>query len=1063
MNISRILLFLLSLVTVFFVNAQTFNFEGGSVPTEWNVIQGGTLSISSEHYKEGAQSLCWEVNGNSILTVTFPSFTASTGNSAFLHIYSPSISNDTLIVEFLAGANVRRTANYLLNYKGWREFNRAYIEYVSNVSFTASSVRMTYKPSSNSSRQIFLDDVKFNQSTQANRIMGTQWLLDKSFLSASTEQLNLYANVTDIAVVTPSAEELSDLSSLRSQLARTPTAGTFQTLIQAKNFSKNFSITRNADGSVKGNVADLSAATLTTAVMTDYVTKLEILAAEGLKDETTLQTFRNLLDHLMDQGLAEGVSFIIKTNDYTPARTIPSQFLNLLPACTDEQKVELLKLVRWLSYYDKIYDSEATYLQSLNSDVVYLFLPHMMAIALFQTDDAVAVRELKAFKRFLERNTEYVPGGGDILKPDGTGFHHNTQYNNYMYSYQTWTEYINYLKGTVFRIGLPAYNRLKKAVISKYIMATTDTNNARHYANTLAGRNPFSSGVQVFYSRALFENLIDIGGDIMGTSIDEDLAGAYNYFFKSNKYNVTEKNYDGFHQFNYGSLGIFRKNNWVVTMHAPTTKFWGAEIYSGANRFGRYQSHGALEVTYNGTVANSGYPGNKTGGGWDWNVVPGTTTVHYTSWQDMMPNKTTSDRFDQYTKTKNFSGALAWGNYGIFATDFDQIDTWGSQKFVPTNLVFKKSMFAFNNLIISMGTNISSSGSYDASMLTATNLFQNLVSSVSTAPVLNGTEVTNPNTVILSSMQDNWMVNAQGTGYFIPKGNDEVKLIYGSQKSPVESGSDYANPTTTVNAVKSYINHGVKPTNKSYVFAVVPGTNSSEMQDIASQMANDGGSVYKIQMQNEYLHAITYKPENINAYSFFGARFNLNFGIVKSSTGEHLLMHKADEISGRQYFAATNPNLKPVSDANFGWKSSTTQATLTIAGEWLPLNQPDGVQIHPFSNGETQITLTFKDGEPLYFSLRRKDDTGIDVTTDNQLIKYYNNNDFLNIILDESIYADTVISIFSSTGQVVYQNRHNSQNNLVTIPVHGLSKGVYLCKISIKDKGDRTFKWIKSE
>ena len=84
------------------------------------------------------------------------------------------------------------------------------------------------------------------------------------------------------------------------------------------------------------------------------------------------------------------------------------------------------------------------------------------------------------------------------------------------------------------------------------------------------------------------------------------------------------------------------------------------------------------------------------------------------------------------------------GNCGIFATDFDQTDTWGGQRFTPTNLTFKKSMFAFDNMIISIGNGISASGTYGADMITATNLFQNIVSAESSDLLLSGEKLAKP-------------------------------------------------------------------------------------------------------------------------------------------------------------------------------------------------------------------------------------------------------------------------------------------------------------------------------
>ena len=153
------------------------------------------------------------------------------------------------------------------------------------------------------------------------------------------------------------------------------------------------------------------------------------------------------------------------------------------------------------------------------------------------------------------------------------------------------------------------------------------TKGSLHYfANTFAGRNPFGAGITLAYSNDHFNKLIETGVDIKGDNAE--LKAAYNYFSGTNTYAVDVADYSGFYAFNYSPAAIFRKDNWVVSMRSITTKFWGAEIYSGQNRFGRYQSHGSLDVLYDGTVAESGYP--TTAAGYDWNVVPGTTTVHYT-------------------------------------------------------------------------------------------------------------------------------------------------------------------------------------------------------------------------------------------------------------------------------------------------------------------------------------------------------------------------------------------------------------------------------------------------
>ncbi len=1054
------IIFLFLFVTQLCV-AQIFNFESTSIPTGW-VAAKGTLSVSAEHFKEGTKSLKWETAGTSVLNVAFADFAANNSNSAFFHIYNSAQLNDTLKVEFLYNSTVKRTAVFMCNFSGWREFNRAYTEFAFTQLTSINGVRFTLQPTTSESRLIYFDNVNLNTTTESNRIVGSQWKLDNEYLVGSKTQLEMFKNTPDINVNTPTANELADLTQLRTLLKRTPISGNSTTLNAAKAYVEFLNIVRNSDGTVKGNSINTTAAGLTDDFMTDISRKAEILAAAGLADPATLTLFRNFIDHLLDQGIAEGCNFELFSNVYTPCKTIPTSLLNTLPACTDAQKTEILKLVRWISFYGRLYDSPSTYLSKLNSDVVYLFLPHIMAVAVFQTDDAVAVRELKAFKRFLERNSEYAPGAGDFLKPDGTGFHHKTHYNHYMYAYFTYAEYLYYLKGTSFKVSATAFDRFKKAIISLYSMGTLSTGDERHTANSLCGRDPFNAGIKINFSKALFEKMIEASGDAHNEIIDNELASAYNYFFKTNKYNVDTISYDGFHQFNYSPMGIFRKNNWVATMRAPTTNFWGAEIYDNQNRFGRYQSHGSLEITYAGTQTNSGFPTNGTGGGWDWNVVPGTTTVHYSTWQDMMPLQSEIGRFDQYTATKNFAGALSWGNCGMFAADFDQIDSWWvNNAFTPTNLTLKKTVFAFDSILIALGSNIGASGTYSTNRITATNLFQGIKYPISDNLILNGTNLSKPYEYTLSSTVDNWIITPQQTGYFIPRGNDPLFLSYVSQTTPVESGTDYAHPTTTSEVAKAYLIHGVQTSDKAYSFVVVPDATTTQMQELALQMANNGGSIFEIHAQNSGLHALTYKPLQITAYSFFGAVNDLNFGIIKSSSAENLLMCKRNEALNQYSFAICNPNLNPQSNSTYGWLPTSTQTTLTLNGEWLPLTPVHGVYFNQPANGQTQVTVTFNNGEPLYFAIRNSNDTNdLSQNKEKDWLTFTNDSAEIHLSSPFELTEKLNIVIYTADGRIIENIESEKGVTSVNIPINYLSEGTYLCKIA-NSKQSKTIKFLK--
>ena len=1041
----RITIILLYFFVFVSIRAQTlFTFED-AVPADWTVTRG-TLDLTTQTYKEGNCALQWTANANS--TLSFPlAFKALSTNGALFYIYSPRVTNDTITISFISESTTKRRANILCNFAGWREFNRSYTEYKTKTATNMTQVKIEMKLNKNvaGSRKILFDNMEFNNTANLDtKVHGPHMILDKEYLKGETSYLELYAFEKDIPILQPSAEELADLALIRERQARTLATPTMLQTRRALDFVTALNITENSDGTLSGKPIDISYGGLTDSYIQSVFVHLANLAASGSYQETFLKAVR----YILDQGIGEGCNYYMSSsmNFYTAGMEIPADILDVAYACEGDLRQRLLDFAQWFCYYNEVYRPEETYKANLISDYVYLYLSHFPAIAAFQTDDAIAVRELKAVKRYIERNTEYTPGSKGILKPDGTGFHHNSHYNNYMYSYMPWTQCMWGLRGTSFRIREDAYERFKKAVLSVYIMATKSSLDANHYfANMFSGRNTFGSGISLAYSKEHFKRLIETGDDIKGN--DEELKAAYNYFFESDEYAGYHANYNGFYAFNYSPAAIFRKDDWVVSMRSITSKFWGAEIYSGQNRFGRYQSHGSLEVLYDGSLTTNGYPINNAIGGWDWNVIPGTTTVHYTSWLDMMPGQSTNQRFDQYSKEKNFSGALSLNSNGIFATDFDQIDKWGNTEcFTPTNLEFKKSMFAFGEIIICMGSDISSSGSYSDGMITATNLFQNIVTDYNGDLIVNGTITEQGESRIISD-KDNWIISPTGTGYFIPKGNDPIVLKYGEQITPSQSGADYAAPTGRSVAAKAYIDHGVKPFDANDIFIVVPAATTTKMTDLSQKTQNNGNELFRVEEQSSTLHAITYFPENTTAYAFYDAASDLDFGIVKATTFRHLLMVYRNEDKNRYKFAVCNPDLCPEDDDDYKWKSTPSFTTLTINGIWNLVDPVDKVTIRTNDQNETLIDVTMHDGEPVYFELKAPNDTGLRDNNRENNIRSRKCIDGVQLIFDRQAHTLTHVKVISIDGKVLFDSSFSGEQLEYFIPNSSFIKGANIIRV----------------
>ena len=144
----------------------------------------------------------------------------------------------------------------------------------------------------------------------------------------------------------------------------------------------------------------------------------------------------------------------------------------------------------------------------------------------------------------------------------------------------------------------------------------------RNYCNKyewgigISGRHPFRGSMKEDDITAFA--YLALSGDLSGEKNDFDRHLAADYlrlcqkvtpevrYFK--KQGIQPANApQGFFVYNYGSAGIFRRANWMVTLKGYTTDVWGAEIYTKDNRYGRYQSYGSVQIMGQSSRLASGY------------------------------------------------------------------------------------------------------------------------------------------------------------------------------------------------------------------------------------------------------------------------------------------------------------------------------------------------------------------------------------------------------------------------------------------------------------------------
>ena len=678
------------------------------------------------------------------------------------------------------------------------------------------------------------------------------------------------------------------------------------------------------------------------------------------------------------------------------------------------------------------------------TDVIYNIGDVLLAYSLWQDSADKRYQYMRAYKRYMDRFFSYTVGTNDGIKPDGTGFHHWVAYNNYMYAYNTAANLLTYLSGTSFQVEQANYKVFRDAFYAQFMQA----NDAGVQALATAGRNPQNRTNPI--SQSALKNIAIAGGSILGLSTaDPIFAGMYNRIYGVDaafNYTTLAPFTEGFLQFNHASAGVFRKDNWLVFNKGFSNNMWGSEIYTLQNRYGRYQSYGALEIIYAGNkLTGNGYDHTT----WNWNFNPGTTVINL-PWESLHAERPRIDEEQQ----KRFVGALNLknknselltnnhGDFGMFAMDFQEktgqgFNTPATPEKHNNTFTFKKSNFYFDDIIVCLGSGISNN---DTANETVTTLFQRL-DNKGIGVNVNGTNQTATGLVTYTGTSNNWLLSNYGTGFYLVSGNDNLVVKKELQQTPnqdqIWSGSVPAS-NSTATYYTGYINHGKNPSNKNYEYILKPNSNATEMQALNTAIQNTN-KPYTVHQKDNNAHIVEHISKNIWGYAFFNSANNLGFDKVKGANASCLVMTEYNNANKTLLVSVNNP------DIGFNSKSyaPSIQVTrqLTLQGEWT-LSSYAGVQVLAANTTETVIEFTLRDG--LTKEILLNDETLSNKIFEKTSVSIYPNptRSILNIKLSDKNSQIEKLRLIDVSGKVIYSNSNAKQ-----IDVSGFSQGIYFLSI----------------
>lgn len=713
-----------------FAKKEILSFESSCEKAE---AKGGKIKISSKHNKLGNNSLEWswkKADASLTFKTEVPYLSKNpnpkeTSVSTFVFwVYSPEKLEGELLFEFLKDGKVCSSFPYRLGFAGWRG---AWVAFDRDMDGKPeegmNSIRISVKGAVKG--RLYFDglipsafeDVRHHtadfQAPFINKNTDSHWLLLLKHWNKSLD-IPLPKTISD-------DDRLAMQNILERFVQITERDKKPISLKKAREIFGQYDIRYNNDGTITGkpifftrygetfinlDVKDASARFKKEGqLLRDYNDNLLKIAltwknsASSKEKEELARMYVLMTRHLLDQGFAAGsaqgtlhhLGYSMR-NFYT-APVIMKDELRKAGIMDEVQRA-----MEWFSGVGEVkIKPEAP---GMDIDAFNTYLLGRTASLLMLEDTPYKFAYLKALSRWIDNGFNYAGGLKACFKPDGMVFHHRRAYPAYAIGgFDGAVNSVWMLRGTPFAISGNAHEILKNALLEMRVYC-----NLRTFPLAMSGRHPDGKGELIPEQYAI---LADAGSPDGKELIDKELASAYLRLSKtetewSKKFRKdgieAEKSPQGVKAYGYNCSVSARYEDRLVTIAGHSRYLWSAEIYQGANHYGRYLTHGSMEIKNEG---NSGYQVD----GYDWCHIPG-TTAGIVPLEKMKANILNVDEFSGYEEMllsdEWFAGGVSYKDKGVFAMKLHEHDKYNG------SLRVQKSFFIFGNRVVCLGSNITS-------------------------------------------------------------------------------------------------------------------------------------------------------------------------------------------------------------------------------------------------------------------------------------------------------------------------------------------------------------------
>ncbi|MCZ8514256.1 chondroitinase family polysaccharide lyase [Paenibacillus filicis] len=996
-----------------------FSFESG-IPACFSCDGQSRLSISDRHYKDGASSLQWEYGEASFITLKQPigyrPFQEGAKNQArdsfAVWIYNPAPHGGKLAFEFgRGGQTVDCSFEFELNFRGWRAAWVAYERDMGGTPHPDMDTLTLRMPKGAEPGTLFIDQLMLNTPIDPRfhtRDFQVPFVNTGADVSANAHWLALYAfeqlkplRAVPVAVTSEQSVAHARMNERFEALFYEKSAVTV-TQEDVESLRRRFAeygIVRSGD-SIMGRPVELpffdhypqplkeELKSLSSGVQLSEITRFLMKTAvifrssEREEQQAELQAmFLDALDHLDDQGWTYGSSqgtvhhFGYNFRDYYPAVFLMRDVLKAAGRLERTQRT-----MRWYSGAGRIHTPLAEV--EGNIDIFNTTLHGMIASLLIMDETAEKVRELEAFRDWLSQSLLPAPGLRAAYKIDGSAYHHVNHYPAYAVGgFQGVTPVMYVLSGTPYRVGEQAHETIRKALLAMRLYS-----NKREWLLSLAARHPTGKWA---LDPEPFGFLAQSGTSDGTGAIDEEAAAAYLRLLGPDERTeaarrfeeagiVPEPDPSGHWTMNYAALAIHRRGSWLAGMRGHSRYLWANETYVNANLYGRYITHGHLQIMSQGEPVNnedSGYHHD----GWDWNRWPGTTTVHkpIAELRSDVRNVDTFSGFEEMLLSdETYAGGLHLENRnGMFAMKLHEHPKYeGSHR-------ARKSAFFFDDRIVCLGTGIEND---NGACPTETTLFQNHLTAPDHPIWVNSTE---PIAVFgyfqrIQLTKPAWIVDNKRNGYYVAAGQ-----TLSISKETQHSKHQATDADTYGDFAAAWLEHGTAPKDGSYEYAILVGADRERMLAFYKHMQAPETAAYRVLRQDRAAHVVRDAESRTTAYALFEADDPIDTGHLVAVDNPSMVMIRED--GDRLIISAVNPDLrlyagieadqydehgvrKEVSVYSRKWVHRASMAhtmRITLKGQWMKQAAADGFSVIAGEAGNTVIELTCKDAMPREFAL----------------------------------------------------------------------------------------------